>query len=71
MEKVGSWIRDKHPGYATLITTVVVSQGYKPTNGLGDLPDGLNLLVWNRIVGAAAREEYVSHRQARRSALQT
>jgi hypothetical protein len=71
MEKVGSWIRDKHPGYATLNITVVFLQGLKPTNGLGHLPDGLNLLVGNRIVGTAAGEEYVAHRQATRTALHT
>ncbi len=71
MEKVGSWFRDKHPGSATLNITVVVVQGWKPTNGLGDLPDGLNLLVRNRIVRAATGEENLAHRHARRTALHT
>jgi hypothetical protein len=66
----GMRIRDKHPEYATLNTTIAVSNGWKPTNGLGDLPDGLNLLVGNRIV-CAAGEEYVAHRQAPRTALHT
>ncbi len=65
----GMRIRDKHPEYATLNTTIVVFKERKPTNGLGDLPDGLNLLVGNRIVCAAAGEEYVAHRQAPRTAL--